>query len=233
MENAEIDIAPYIAGITKRWYWVILGILLTAIPAALLLVRQPPTYSATASVLMLIRQTGSQIGVDQPLVSIETIDAASRRQGLLALSQSAAVEARLPNQVIEQVGLANYRPGLFVQNGLIRVNSDGDLITISAQASSAERAKLLADAWATTYVDYVQTLYTDEHSRVQLASEALLPLEPNSPNIVRNTVIAGVLGAMVGLFAVIMQTFLATRAKQPARVVHEPAAAVTSINRSA
>lgn len=221
MEHAEIDIHPYLAEIVRRWYWIILGVLLTALPAAALLLLQPPTYSATSSVLMLIRQTGSQIGLNQPLVSVETIDVGARRQGLLALSRNTAVESRLPQDVIDRIALANYRPGMFIQQNLIQVRADGDLINISAEATSPEQAKLLADAWATTYVEYVGTLYNDDHSQIQLASQAVLPFEPNGPQVVRNTLIAAVLGALVSLFVIIIQTFFATQRAQPSRPPRE------------
>jgi capsular polysaccharide biosynthesis protein len=199
----EIDLRKYIAAILQRWRWIILCTLVAAISAAGLTYIQPRYYTAEAAVLMQIRQTGSQVGLNGPILSIETIDIGARRQGLVALANSSAIEARLPTNVIQNVAPSKYRPGQLVGEH-ITGHINGDLLVISARARTAEQAKELADAWAATYVSYVNELYTDEHSSVQLASNALLPYKPDSLGLVRNTVLASIGAALLSIVAALL-----------------------------
>jgi uncharacterized protein involved in exopolysaccharide biosynthesis len=228
MNQTELDLRPYLQGIARRWRWIIGIAALTAITAAVASLVLPVTYTASSSVLLLIRQTGSQIGINQPLVSVETIDTASRRQGLLALAKSDAVEAALPPEVLRNITGGTYKPGQLVQENRIDVRAEGDLLIISAEARTPEQAKALADAWSTTYVEYAKRLYTDDHSRVQLASSALVPLEPSNPKLMLNVVAAGLAGAFFAILAFTLEVATGVtipargRAKQQERVVKYP-----------
>jgi uncharacterized protein involved in exopolysaccharide biosynthesis len=224
----DIDLRPYMLAIAKRWYWVVASALLLAAIAAGVSTVLPKQYTATASVLLFIRQTGSQVGVNQPIVSIETIDIVSRRQGLLALAQSDAIEAQIQPDVLKQVASGAYRPGMLAQQ--IKVRAEGDLLKISAYGASPEQAQRLADTWATTYVNYVKTLYTDEHSQVQMAGAALQPLGPSTPNIVLNTLIGGVIGALIGAALALFQTSRRQRAPATQRRIDREHTARSAIS---
>lgn len=205
-EYDDIDLRPYLIAIARRWYWIVVGALLAALIAAGISTQLPKAYTATTSVLMFIRQTGSQVGTNEPLVRIETIDITARRQGLLALVQSSAIETQIKPEELQRVAPAGYIPGSLTQQ--IAIDADGDLLTIAATAASPEQAQALADIWASTFVSYADTLYTDEHSQMQLAGKALLPTEPSEPQVLRNTVFAGLLGGVAAIAAILLWTLL-------------------------
>ncbi|MDP9310899.1 MAG: Wzz/FepE/Etk N-terminal domain-containing protein [Chloroflexota bacterium] len=207
MEPTDFDLRPYVMGVLRRWHWLITAMVLTALVAGAVSLVLPKKYAATAPVLIFIRQTGSELSANTPLLSIETIDVESRRQGLLALATSETVETQLPADVVNRVAGARYRPGLFLQREQISASAEGDLIKIQAVAPSSQQAKALADAWATTYVAQVQKLYTDEHSSVQLAGDALAPLAPISPDLPKNIAAGAFVGLLVGIILAFISEF--------------------------
>ena len=208
-EYDDIDLRPYLLVVARRWYWIVGAALLAALAAAIISMQLPKTYTATASLLLFIRQTGSQVGVNQSIISVETIDIAARRQGLLALAENSAIEAQFRPEDLQRVATAGYQAGMFT--GRINVDADGDLVHISADAPSPEQAQALADTWANTYVGYVKTLYTDEHSQVQLAGKALLPTTPSGPQVSRNAIFAGLVGGALAVALILILTL----ARQP------------------
>lgn len=221
----EIDLAAYGRAVLRRWYWVILATVLAAALAVGVSLVLPKTFTATAPVLALVRQTGSQVGVNQPILNIETIDVGARRQGLLALAQSETIATRIAPETLQQVGVAGYKPGQLVQR--IEVTANGDLLEIRARAATPEQAQLLADTWASTYVAYVGQLYTDEHSSVQLAGSAALPYRPSSPRVALNAALASGAALLLASIAAIISEltgFTLLRRRAQARPAGRPAA---------
>jgi capsular polysaccharide biosynthesis protein len=208
MEQHDIDLRPIVMGIASRWRRIIVLALTGAVIAASIALLSPKSYTASASVLVFIRQTGAQIGIGQPVMNLETIDIGARRQGLIALARSNAIEAQIPSDILQQVAPSNYRPGLLTEDQKINVRPDGDLIVISATASTPEQARLLADAWATTYVDYARSLYTDQHSQIQLASTALLPLRPSGAGLSVYILSGAIAGVLIGIMSTVFQLVL-------------------------
>lgn len=197
MENEDISLWPYVAAILRRWPLILATALIGAIVGITISAVMPEKYQATAAVVVLIRQMGSQAGANQPFLSIETIDVGSRRQGLQALAESDVIEAQLPPDILSQVAPAKYKPGKLTKS--IDTTLNGDLLTIRAVASSAEQAKLLADTWASTFVSYAQPLFADRHTELRLAGDAIVPYEPYSPNMIQNTLLGGLSGLTLGV----------------------------------
>lgn len=227
MEYMEIDLRRYIDAIRKHGYWIALLTLAAALGTAALTMTKQRTYVATATVLTIVRQTSSQLGTDDSLLSLESIDMNARRHGLLILAQSDAVEARLPADVVQRVVPNDYKPGMMVTDGQVEAAPQGDLIEITATAAEPELAKELADAWAQTFVDYVEPLYTDEHSEVKLASTAVLPYRPEATGLVRNTLLAGAAGLLLGvglalLLELMRKPALSRRQGEGERIIGEP-----------
>lgn len=205
-EYDDIDLRPYLAAVARRWYWIVGLAVLAALIVAGVSMQLPQTYTATSSVLLFIRQTGSQVGVNEPLVRIETIDIVARRQGILALAKNPAIEAQIRQEDLERVAPASYAPGSLTKQ--IAIDADGDLLTISASAPTPQQAQALADLWTNTFVSYADTLYTDEHSRIQIVGKALPPVQPSSPQAARNALFAAL---MVSLAAVPLVAFWSQR----------------------
>ncbi len=217
MEN-NFDGLKFVLDVLKRWPLILLATViagLTAFGASMML---PETYTAKSVVLLFVRQTGSQLGVNEQLINVETIDAGAGRVGLVALAQSDTIEAQLPADVIQRIAPAKYKPGVFVENDQISVQSQGDLLEITATGATPEQAKELADAWAATYINLIRSLYTDEHTRVEPVSNALLPLGPSGPPIIRNTLVGSLGGFLFGLTVAMIITLFIPKAVVPQRV---------------
>lgn len=195
----EIDVRKYTLAVLHRWRWVALCIVIAASTAAGLTYSLPPYYRAQASALIQIRQTGSQVGLNSPVLNLETIDAGARRQALQALATSPAIEARLPEDLLQRIAPPRYKPGQLYSEDHINTELQGDLLIIAARARTAQQAKELADAWTRTFVDYANQLYTDGHSEVKLVGEALLPYQPEPTGLIRNTLLAAFGGALLGM----------------------------------
>jgi hypothetical protein len=109
---------------------------------------------------VLILPSRSQLTFDQRFVTNNATlgtDAASRRQALVALASSPAIETQvLPKLPAELVG-KDYQPGALARR--LSITSEGDLLHIEAGAPDAQAAQLLAEAWAQAYVHTVNDLY--------------------------------------------------------------------------
>ncbi len=227
----EIDVRQYLVAILSRWRWIAGCAVIAALTAFSISMMLPKTYTATASVLVFIRQTGSQVGINEPIFKVETIDVGSRRQALIALAVSDAVEAQLPAEIVKRVVAGAYRPGMIVQGRQIDVRAAGDLLEIEATAGSPQQAQELANAWADTYVAHVAKLYSDQHSSVQRVGAALLPLGPSEPATVRNTATAALAGTLLGIMLALISVLTGTTFTIPARARAERRSAQPSPTR--
>lgn len=176
----EIDLRQQVLAMVAWWREIILIVMLTVIMAAgyVLLTRflSSPQYLASSSVAII--RTQSNINFDERFQTtvaqedvtsnLRVIDYASRRAALLGLVVSGSVA----QAVIDQLGDLlmeedERRPAYWLSNGrvladlLIREGSrnESDLIQISVQASSPEKAAAVATAWAENYVAQINKLY--------------------------------------------------------------------------
>lgn len=217
MDRDEIDLRPYVVALFRRWYVIALVTALAALAAWGISQTLPIAYSATATVAISIQQTGTQVGVNEPVLDIETIDVVSRRQAVVALAQIDAVESRLPADAVAQAAIPGYRTGMLLNRNRIETRASGDLLFISASAPSAQQAKVLADAWATTYVDLLSQTYTDGHSSARLASAAVLPYAASEPNTPRNVLLGATIGALISILAILLTVMLKLTLPAPRR----------------
>jgi uncharacterized protein involved in exopolysaccharide biosynthesis len=141
-------------------------VVVAAIGAAILAISLPPSYTASADVLIL--PSRSQLTFDSRFVtnnaSIGT-DAASRRQALLALAASPALEAQVLPNIPENLVGKPYRPGALA--GRLKVSSEGDLLHIEASAQDEQSAQTLASAWGQGYVTMINDLYGRDKTMLQ------------------------------------------------------------------
>jgi hypothetical protein len=112
---------------------------------------------------VLILPSRSQLTFDSRFVTNSSglgTDITSRRQALMALATSPALEERvLPNLPAEIAGNED-RPGDLARR--IQLDVDGDLLHIGASAADAQSAQTLALAWGKAYVQAVNDLYSRE-----------------------------------------------------------------------
>jgi uncharacterized protein involved in exopolysaccharide biosynthesis len=154
----EIDLRPYVAAVIRQWRTIVVIVVMAAIGAAILAISLPLSYTASADVLIL--PTRSQLTFDSRFVtnnaSIGT-DAASRRQALVALATSPALEAQVLPKVPESLVDKTYRPGALARR--LQINAEGDLLHIKGSAPDEQSAQALALAWGQGYVAMINDLY--------------------------------------------------------------------------
>lgn len=214
MEFEDTDLRPYLRALTKRWRWLLSGAMLAALAMLALLQLQPATYTATASLLVFIRQINMGAALDGPTRAWESIDTDARRQGVRALIQSSIVETQLAPEIVAQVAPRQYKPGLLLANKRIVTRINGDLILISATAETPQQAKALADEWARTAARLIEKLLPDRHSSAQVVGEALLPYQARDLALVSKALVA----ATVGLLAAIVAALVADLRSAPTHV---------------
>jgi uncharacterized protein involved in exopolysaccharide biosynthesis len=156
--EAELDLRPIVRAVVRRWWLILLvglGCALIAIGAIYML---PAGHSASADVLVIPRS--SRITLDERFVTSDVAQVSNptlQREGLIALGTS---------NTLERLALSNLPAELRTQyaaNGSLiaamKVETQGDLLRFTAQASTDEQAQLLAETWAKSYQQLVDELF--------------------------------------------------------------------------
>ncbi len=149
----EIDLRPYFKAAITGWKWIISAGLLAAIVAFAISSLLPPTYQATA--LVVITETRQRIQFDPRIQTQE------ERQPLKAFPQL-AVSDDLLQQIFTQLSLPE--ADLASVNALrslleARAGTDPSLIQLTASHRNAETAAQIANVWAETLVQWGNDIY--------------------------------------------------------------------------
>lgn len=171
--NDEIDLRPYLSALLRRW-WIILG---TALGVALLVgvlawTRIPPR---TASTSLLIVPASSQVTLDRRFTSRDSMLFTTRdnqREALLGLVRDATLEERVA-AILESEGRLpdDYQLGNLIQR--ITIETDGDLVRITARAYTVDDARRLATLWGQEYTRLVNETYIRDTSLLELVEQRL------------------------------------------------------------
>lgn len=162
----EIDLRPYLLALLKSWPLIIGLAALAALVALGISLILPPSYTATASVVVLRTRTDLSfdpkiefVSPEQQLTGAANTD---RNRALVAFVSSPTVALK----VLEQMG-DRLPPGLQaierLQNS-VEAKADGELIQISASGSDPQLVTDLVNTWATVYEAEVNSLYTSEQT---------------------------------------------------------------------
>ncbi len=141
--EAEIDLRPYVLALIRRWRVILLVVVVAMIGAILIAASLPLNYTASADILILPSQ--SQSAFDPRFVTNNTVlgtDISSRRQSLVALATSQALEDQVRAQLPSD--LASAASGSLARR--ISVRADGDLLHLETSASDPQVAQVLADS---------------------------------------------------------------------------------------
>ena len=176
MEN-EIDLRQYIRVLIRHWKMIVSITVIAVIVAALVSFTSAAVYEAKATVI--ITGTRSEIVFEPKYRTYSLQEDKELREALVALVKSSSVAA----EVIERLGDELEPEDQSILNILskVAVNTSGDLINISVKSTDSGEATAIANAWAESYVSYVNALYADipqspEELQIQ-ASAALADYE--------------------------------------------------------
>ena len=144
--------------VLRRHLWMFLTfVVLVPLLAAILTMRQPPAYKASAQVLL-----------DQPSVTTSqasSTDPAREAQTQAELAHVPAVAVR----AIKAARVGDLTPSEFLKSSSAVPMLGSDFLTFSVTNSDPEIAKRLASAYAAAYVDYRQDLDMQELKRARAA----------------------------------------------------------------
>jgi len=169
----EIDLRPYLSAILQRW-WIILGTALgVAIIAGFIAWLRTPPYTASTSLLII--PASAQVTLDSRFTSRDSFlftTTANQREALLGLARDPTLEERVATILAAEGGLPNdYQLGALRDR--VTIETNGDLVRITAQAETAEAARRLALLWGQEYTRLVNETYTRDTSSIEQVEQQL------------------------------------------------------------
>jgi capsular polysaccharide biosynthesis protein len=205
----EVDLRGYIGVLLKHWKIIVSITVIAGLVAGLVSFLPSRSYEAKAGVVYMPEYGDS----DEEESTLTTA-----QQTLIALVESNSVAS----QVVEQLGdrLEPGERGLASLLSKVRVANQGDFIEIKVKDPDPEKAADIANAWAESYVSYVNGLYEAQGPMVQVADLAIVPESPVATHRVQNTVIALVLGLIVGILAAFVVEYF-QKTPQKARTIRK------------
>jgi succinoglycan biosynthesis transport protein ExoP len=196
-DQSDLDLRTYLNLLWRRKRLIVLVVLVFVNVTLILSLRQEMVYASEARVLLTPEVFGSRANV--------VLDPALAVQTEIGIFQSEPVRALVTERLGVDAKASAERAGQTL------------LIKVIAESPRPEQAALIANTYARAYIELrgrigadpaegqavgenVDTPYSAESTAVpKLLSEAEVPTEPVRPKPVRNAVLAGVLGLLVGV----------------------------------
>jgi capsular exopolysaccharide synthesis family protein len=205
----KMDFQEY-ARIARRRWKTIFGCVLAAVGcAALLTTLATPVYSSTARLFVSTPQGGSTEAYQGSLFSAERIGSYAH----LVRSPEVA------EAVIEDLGL-RMTPDQLTERISPTVVPETVILEVTATDQNPQRAQAIAQSVAEEVSALVSVLETPPSGaaapiKATIVNAAPLPDTPTSPKPMRNLMLAGVLGLLIGLAAGVVRELLDTTVKGP------------------
>lgn len=197
-DELEIDLGEILSLVLSRfWIIVLVGVLgaLTLMIVSKFLIA--PVYSSTTQVYVLNRQ-------DQNSNSLTSADLQSGSQ--LSKDYIEIITSRtVLEQVIEELDLEDMEVSGLKNMISVSAPTDTRSIYITVSDTDAYRAQQIANK--VREVAAIRILDIMKVEAVNVVDEAYVPTAPSSPNIMKNTIIGGVVGVVIAI-AIIVVGFL-------------------------
>ncbi len=204
-----MDFREYVHIARRRWK-IIFGSVFAAIGcAALLTALATPTYSSSARLFVSAAQGDSTQAYQGSLFSAQRIG-----------SYADLVRSRgVGRAVIQDLGLQT-TPSKLAENISSTVVPETVILEITARDTRPRQAQRIAQSVAREVSTLVSTLETPPGRgrapiKATIVDAAELPTTPTTPQPLRNMVLAGVLGLLLGLGAAIIKELLDSTVKSP------------------
>jgi uncharacterized protein involved in exopolysaccharide biosynthesis len=154
----EIDLRPYINILIKNWWKIGIFAVLLASLVFVFTILQPPSYQATATMLLPRSQLQLSLADQFPTV-VDAGDSRSRMEAYLTIAQSDAI-AQQVYQAFEDVFPEGYTITSLRNN--VEISNTGDAILIAVTAPTAQLAADVANEWANNTVQAINLAYSGE-----------------------------------------------------------------------
>ena len=152
--DETIDLGPYVEALLRRW-WVILGAVLAGILVAVLLQFTQNSYRATA--LVAVTEPTQQLQFDPRITNTVDMNTLLPAYPELALSDE-VLTVLLERATDLSEGNIVFLPEL---KELLEANKGADprLVRLTVDADGPQLAADLANAWAETFVSFVEAIH--------------------------------------------------------------------------
>ncbi len=186
----EIDLRQYLV-ILIRWWREIIAVTLGAVLLAgvvIILMRLilPAQYEATADVAIV--RTVSDVNFDERFrtnpdsLGVDTISLSARRNALLGLVTTGVIAQEVSTEQGDVLSPEEQNPATLLAMVVAElataegVGSDSDLIRIKVTTDDADKAAIIATAWARSYVQTVNAIYSQVPDEVLNSIETELTM---------------------------------------------------------
>ncbi len=205
-DEMEIDLVEVFQLMLKRW-WLIIGCAVVFAAAAFGYTKLfvTPQYEASSMIYILSKTTSISSALDLQLGKQLTVD-----------FETLATSRPVVEKVIDELGLDTEYETLV---GSITVSNptDTQILKISARNPDPVLARDISNAMSDATAEQIAAvMVTDKPSTVE---EAVVPRYPISPNVKKNTLIAGLAGALLVMAIILLNYLLDDRIKSEEDIV--------------
>lgn len=184
-----MELKAYLKILIRRWWAIVLGLVIAVSAAAIFTFRQVPIYEAKASFVIRPR---SSLVVDKDFVN--ALDIVSRRTEINTTFAEVSSSRSIHDSAISALGLT---PGQSHGLSATSVVLGGtNVLTITAEGPNPTIVRDFANAVGQATVAYISGLY--DVFELQPLDTAVTPTRPISPKVFFNLVISAVLGLLLG-----------------------------------
>lgn len=165
----EIDLRAYVAVLIRYWKWIMGLALVAAVAAFVVSLLLPPTYEASA--VVIITEPRYQMQFDPRFKTADQWTPAYNAFPTLATSDEvlrSVLDAYAPSP---EAGIEEWK--LRTLSGMVEAISEGDpsLVVLRARSRSLEDAAAIANLWADALVKRGNDIYSDREDDVEFFQE--------------------------------------------------------------
>ena len=204
-EEIEVDIKELIGVILKRIWIILLVAVATALVAFLFTkFRITPQYESSTKIYLIAKNSE-----DSNKITTSDLQLGSQlTNDYIALVKSRPVLEEVIADLNLDVSLKQF-------DELIKISNPDNtrIIDITVRYSSPETAKLIADSVRDISSEHIKDIMDLE--QVNVVEEGNIARDKVSPNITQNTLIGGILGAIVATLVILIVYFLDDTIKTP------------------
>jgi len=175
----EFDLREYIEVLIKHWKLIALATFLAAFSAGVISFLIPPTYEATAGVVVV--KSKMDITFDPKMKTLteedlavagarEAVNLEARRETFAGLVKNGAIAAQVIEELGDELEEEEREPARLLEMVEGEVKAKSDLIQITVAANDPLKAANIANAWARDYEQHVNAIYgsvPESYSSVQ------------------------------------------------------------------
>lgn len=209
VETVSMEISDYLQIVRRRWTWVVLATITTAVLAAIVTFVQTPQYESSARLFVSTTSQENGDAYQGGLFSTQRVQS----YGDLASSRE------LANRVIDDLGL-DIEPEELSAHVTAEVVPETVNMTIAFRDSDPDQAQRIAGSYSENLVSMIRDLETPPGGgkppiKATIVDSASTPRSPVSPNPARNLGLGIILGLLVGVVLAVVRELLDTRVNSP------------------